>query len=266
MTYELLKRYNINTAICDVLDVPFNNITKEETLEIIEKFDTIPTKDNLFIVTANPEITYMTKKNTSYMTRISMADLIVPDGIGIIKAAKHLGRPMKSRVPGIELMEGMLEIANMKNKKVFLLGSSKKTVKQCQQKLEERYPNIIFNSKHGYKEIDDKKTLKKLKDFEPDYVFVAMGFPKQESFIYFNQHHFDHTVFMGVGGSFDVLSGNVKRAPKVFINMNLEWLYRILTDFKRFKRAITIPLFMVEVRKQMFNEKYDPYKHLKEKE
>lgn len=62
MTYELLKRYNINTAICDVLDVPFNNITKEETLEIIEKFDTIPTKDNLFIVTANPEITYMAKK------------------------------------------------------------------------------------------------------------------------------------------------------------------------------------------------------------
>lgn len=99
------------------------------------------------------------------MTRISMADLIVPDGIGIIKAAKHLGRPMKSRVPGIELMEGMLEIANMKNKKVFLLGSSKKTVKQCQQKLEERYPNIIFNSKHGYKEIDDKKNFKEAKRF-----------------------------------------------------------------------------------------------------
>ncbi|UBH13770.1 WecB/TagA/CpsF family glycosyltransferase [Macrococcus armenti] len=266
MTYELLKNNDITTPICDVLGVPFNDITNDEALAIIKQFDSLNTHDNLFIVTANPEIAYMAHKNESYMTRISMADLIVPDGIGIIKASKQLGRPMKARVPGIELMEGMLEVANRDHKKVFLLGSSKKTVKKCKKKLSVQFPNITFKSKHGYKEIDDQKTLQKLKDFEPDYVFVAMGFPKQESFIYFNQHHFKHTVFMGVGGSFDVFSGNVRRAPELFIKLNLEWLYRIMTDFKRFKRATTIPMFMLEVRKQMFNEKYDPYKHLKEKE
>lgn len=250
----------------EVLGVPFSNVTMQEMNQIVHDFSQSETKDNLFVVTANPEIVYYAKTNDNYMTRIKAADYIIADGIGVVKAAKTLGRPLKERVPGIELMETMLEIANQQHQRVFLLGASKETVKKCKKKLKEQYPNIKFKAKHGYKDLHDYKRLQQVKKFEPDYIFVAMGYPKQESWIYYNKHHFNHTVMMGVGGSFDVFSGNVKRAPQFFIKLNLEWLYRILTDYKRLKRAVVIPLFLWEVRKQRFNERMDPHAHLADKD
>ncbi|TDM12411.1 WecB/TagA/CpsF family glycosyltransferase [Macrococcus lamae] len=250
----------------EILGIPFNNVTKQEMLSNIENFSAEYQQKNMFIVTANPEIAYYAKTHENYLTRIKAADYIVPDGIGIIKAAKYLKTPLKERIPGIELMEAMLGIADRDHKRVFLLGGSKETVKKCKKKLREKYPGITFKSKHGYKDIHDHKTLKKIKAFEPDFVFVAMGYPKQESYIYYNQHHFSHTVFMGVGGSFDVFSGNVKRAPEFFIKTNMEWLYRIMTDFRRFKRAVAIPLFLIQIVKQKYVIDNDPHAHFKDKD
>ncbi len=265
MIHEITSISKSNEII-DILDVPFNNVTKNQMLSNIADFRLSDTQKNLFIVTANPEIVYYAKKHSNYMTRIKSADYIVPDGIGVIKAAKYLKTPLKERIPGIELMEEMLEMANLNNERVFLLGGTKETVKKCKKKLREQYPDIKFKSKHGYKDIHDYKTLKKIKAFDPDFVFVAMGYPKQESYIFYNQHHFEHTIFMGVGGSFDVFSGNVKRAPQLFIKLNLEWLYRIMTDFRRFKRAVAIPLFLTEVLKQKYAMANDPHAHFKDKD
>ncbi|WP_435907813.1 N-acetylglucosaminyldiphosphoundecaprenol N-acetyl-beta-D-mannosaminyltransferase TarA [Macrococcus capreoli] len=259
---ERHQRFNKDTIT--ILDVPFDNVTKSDMIQKINTFVQQPGDNNLFIVTANPEIVYYAKTHEKYLYRIMHADYIIPDGIGIIKAAKYLNQPLTERIPGIELMEEMLKVANLHHKKVFLLGASKETVKQCKKNLREQYPNIIFKSKHGYKDIHDYKTLLKIKKFEPDFVFVAMGYPKQESFIYYYQHHFKHTVFMGVGGSFDVFSGNVKRAPVIFRKMNLEWFYRIITDWKRLKRSVMIPLFLSEVVKQKHALK-DAHDYLKDK-
>lgn len=244
-TYDVIKPQTIN-----VLGLPFANLTANEILDRVKYFINQDTFDNLFIVTANPEIAHYAYNNNHYQRRIKHADYIVPDGIGIVKAAKYLKTPLKERVPGIELMEEMLNIANASSKKVFLLGSSKEGVKETRKILEEQYPNITFDHKHGYKHVLDYKVTKKVKKFNPDFIFVAMGFPKQEDWIYYNRHHFEHTVMMGVGGSFDVISGNVKRAPEVFQKLNLEWLYRIITDLKRVERAMKIPLFMKEVQIQ----------------
>lgn len=257
---------NDKSETVSIFGIPFNNVSKKEMTGHINEFVHSNTIDNLFIVTANPEIAYYAHTHESYYNKIKTADFIVPDGIGIIKAAKYLKQPMKERVPGIELMENMLSIADEYELRVFLLGASKETVKECKRKLRHTYPNIDFKSKHGYKDVHDYKTLQKIKKFNPDFVFVAMGCPKQEDFIFYNQHHFEHTVFMGVGGSFDVFSGNVKRAPKLFINLNLEWLYRILTDFKRMKRALIIPMFLMKVFQQKHTPELNPHAHFKEKE
>lgn len=258
---------NINRRyeVVDILGVPFTNISKKEMVDELKLFAESSTEDNQVIVTANPEIVYYAHKNKKYMQRISAAHYIVPDGIGVIKAAKKLKTPLKERVAGIELMEEMLKIADDNHSRVFLLGASKETVKKCKKKLRAQYPNIIFKSKHGYKDVRDYKTLLKVRKFDPDYIFVAMGYPKQETWIYYHQHHFTHCVLMGVGGSFDVFSGNVKRAPELFIKMNLEWLYRIMTDMKRFKRAVSIPLFMMEISRQKYRRDTDPHANLRDK-
>ncbi len=244
-SYDVIKPPTVN-----VLGLPFANLTANEMVERIKYFVNQETNDNLFIVTANPEIAHYAYSNNHYQRRIKHADYIVPDGIGIVKAAKYLNTPLKERVPGIELMEEMLNIANASSKRVFLLGSSKEGVKATRKILEEQYPNITFDHKHGYKHVLDYKVTKKIKKFNPDFIFAAMGFPKQEDWIYYNGHHFEHTVMMGVGGSFDVISGNVKRAPKMFIKLNLEWLYRVITDLKRVNRALKIPMFLKEVQFQ----------------
>lgn len=239
----------------NVIGTEFDNLTMHDTKMIVKEFLKSEESNNLFIVTANPEIAYYANKNATYMNKIKEADLIIPDGIGIVKASKKLGKPLQERIPGIELMESILEEANQQYKRVFLLGASKETVKLCENNLKKKYPNVKFKSKHGYKNITDYKRVEQVKKFKPDIVFVAMGYPKQESWIYYYKHHFTHTLFMGVGGSFDVFSGKVKRAPTLFIKLNLEWLYRLLTDVKRIKRAFIIPLFMLETYKQ----KHKPY-------
>ncbi|QIH77952.1 WecB/TagA/CpsF family glycosyltransferase [Macrococcoides canis] len=240
---------NTNEKV-NVIGTYFDNLSMKEVTESVVDFMENYTDKNLFIVTANPEIVYYARKNSEYMGKLKTADIIVPDGIGIVKASRKLGTELKERVPGIELMENILIEANKLHKRVFLLGASKETVKLCQANLKELYPNIKFKSKHGYKDITDFKRLQQVKKFKPDIVFVAMGYPKQENWIFYNRPHFKNTVFMGVGGSFDVFSGRVKRAPHIFIKLNLEWLYRLLKDFKRINRIIIIPLFLLETIKQ----------------
>lgn len=259
-SYNVVKPQTVN-----VLGLPFANLTATEMVDRVQHFVNHKTKENLFIVTANPEIAHYAYNNNHYQRRIKHADYIVPDGIGIVKAASYLKTPLKERVPGIELMEEMLNIANASKKKVFLLGSSNEGVKLTRQILEQQFPNITFDHKHGFKHVLDYKVTNKIKKFNPDFIFVAMGFPKQEDWIYYNRHHFEHTVMMGVGGSFDVISGNVKRAPKPFRKLNLEWVYRILTDLKRLNRAMKIPLFLKEVHFQRRTvpqkNKYEYMKH-----
>ncbi|GGI43440.1 WecB/TagA/CpsF family glycosyltransferase [Mammaliicoccus stepanovicii] len=258
--YDVIKPQTIN-----VLGLPFANLTANDMVDRIKYFVNQETVDNMFIVTANPEIAHYAYHNNHYQRRIKHADYIVPDGIGIVKAANYLNTPLKERIPGIELMEEMLNIANASNKRVFLLGSSKEGVKETKHILAQQYPNITFDYKHGYKHVLDHKVTKKIKAFNPDFIFVAMGFPKQEDWIYYNRHHFEHTVMMGVGGSFDVMSGNVKRAPDLFRKLNLEWFYRIITDLKRLNRALKILLFLKEVQFQKATSskknKFDYMKH-----
>ncbi|SCS24693.1 N-acetylglucosaminyldiphosphoundecaprenol N-acetyl-beta-D-mannosaminyltransferase TarA [Staphylococcus caeli] len=238
----------------DVLSIYFDNVTLIEMREHIKQFFLKDSIENLFIVTANPEIVDYATENEDYRNLINDADYVIPDGTGIVKAARILNTPLKERVPGIELTEACLKIANANHQKVFLLGANNEVVTKAVEKLSVQYPNIHFDFHHGFFDLTDEMVLKQVTDFNPDYVFVGMGYPRQEKWIEKHAHRFQQTVMMGVGGSIEVFSGTKKRAPLLFRRLNLEWVYRLLIDWKRIGRMKAIPKFLLKVFKMKFRK------------
>ncbi len=191
----------------------------------------------MFIVTANPETLMISEKNTKLKRALLDSETtIVADGIGIVKGGNYLNYKFEDTIPGIELCSKLLEYCNEFKKSIFLFGASETVIKKLINVINLKYKNIIiYGYENGY--IKNKQAVfDKIINLQPDVVLVALGIPHQELLIYDNLNQFSKGIFVGVGGSFDVLSGIKKRAPKFFINLHLEWLYRILKEPKRFKR------------------------------
>ena len=166
----------------DILGVQFDNVTMLDMIEHVKTFFTQDTEDNLFIVTANPEIVDYASEHSTYRQLINSADYVVPDGTGVIKASNRLGTPLKD-VPGIELMEHCLKIAHTNYQKVYLLGAKHEVVTLAHNNLQQKYPQVQFDYHHGYIDLNDETVIKRIQRFNPDYIFVGMGFPKQEEWI-----------------------------------------------------------------------------------
>lgn len=238
----------------DILGIPFDNLTKKQFVtEIMNNSDA---NKKTFIVTANPEIVMYAKENTSYSCLLHEADYITADGIGVIKASHMLNTPIIERVAGFDLMISLLEEANKKNKRVYFLGAKKEVVKLATENVATNYPNIIICGFHdGYFGANDSTIMESVQASNPDFIFVALGFPRQEEWIHTYLKTASKGSLMGVGGSFDVLSGKVKRAPKIFQNLHLEWLYRLLKQPTRFVRMLVLPKFLLEVKKVIKEKK-----------
>lgn len=190
-----------------------------------------------FIVTANPE-TFMYGEKDEVMNEMLLDDTVtvVPDGIGIVKSASIIGTKVTERIPGVDIAEKLLEYGNKYKKSIYLFGAKQDVLELFEKKLKQNYPKLnIVGLQHGYEKNRDK-VFKDIISKKPDIVLVALGIPEQEKLIYKYLDKFDKGIFVGVGGSFDVLSGSKKRAPKLFIKTNTEWLYRIVKEPKRIKR------------------------------
>lgn len=201
------------------------------------------------IFTPNPEIVMMAQKDLEYKDILAEGDLVIPDGIGIIMASRIKKLGLDERLPGIEMMESILKYCNNAKKSIYLLGSSSHNVKSAAENIQETYPNLILAGYHdGY--FDDAEELRivdKINEVKPDILFVAMGAPKQEKWMYKHRKILNVKVSMGIGGAIDVWAGAVKRAPKLFRKIGLEWLYRIVTNPKRIKRSLVLPQFLLKV-------------------
>lgn len=201
------------------------------------------------IFTPNPEIVMMAQKDLEYKDILAEGDLVIPDGIGIILASRIKKLGLDKRLPGIEMMENILKYCNNAQKSIYLLGSSADNVEKAAENIKSEYPNIDIKGYHdGY--FDDTEELQivdKINEVKPDILFVAMGAPKQEKWMYKHRKILNVKVAMGVGGAVDVWSGAVKRAPKLFRKIHLEWFYRILTNPKRIKRSFVLPQFLLKV-------------------
>jgi len=190
-----------------------------------------------FIVTANPETLMIAEEAPEFRkVLLDKKTIIVPDGIGVVKGAKMLDIEMEETITGVELCSKLFEYLNEMKKTLCLFGAKKEVVEKLRDVINEKYPNIgVVGVYDGY--IEDKQAvMEDIKGLKPDVTLVALGIPKQELLIYNNLNDFDKGIFIGVGGSFDVLSGMKKRAPKIFIKLKLEWLYRITREPKRLKR------------------------------
>lgn len=207
--------------------------------------------EKTFVVTANPETLMIGVNNSEFDRVLKKKDtIIVPDGIGVVKAANLLNYPVKERVTGVEIVQKIFQFSNDQNKSIYLFGAQKNVVEALVSKIKAQYPKIkIAGYQDGY--VKDKESVfKEIVKLKPDVVLVALGIPVQELLIDKYIDQFEKGIFVGVGGSFDVLSGMKKRAPKVFIKLNLEWLYRIVSEPKRIKRFYTSNVkFISKIRK-----------------
>ena len=229
--------------------------TKSEFLKEIEK--NLLNDKKSFIVTANPE-TFMKASQNKVFDNILNSDetTIIADGIGVVKGAKILNIDIKERIPGVEVSYALLDFANKYNKSLYLLGASEEVIELVVEKVKKEYPNInLVGYKDGYVQ-DKDRVFEEILNISPDIVLVALGVPAQELLIGKHYDKFKKGIFVGVGGTFDVMSGKVKRAPQIFIKLNLEWLYRITSEPKRLKRFWNSNIkFMYKILKiKLFNK------------
>lgn len=258
---EIYKSYDYTTLKENIIsfyqDITNNNIystlykkNKKCCYELIENNLRISKKT--FIVTANPE-TYMLSKKDEEMKSIiyNKENLIVPDGISIVKTASYFGIDLKERITGVDLCSYLLKLADENKYSLYLFGSTSDVIEKLVNVIKEKYSNInILGYSNGY-EKDKDAIMKKIVKLNPDICLVALGIPYQEKLINKYIDIAKKGIYVGVGGSFDVLSGTKKRAPKIFIKLNLEWLYRLICEPKRLKRFINSNVkFIFEVRKK----------------
>lgn len=201
------------------------------------------------VVTINPEMIEFGNKNTELAPILKNADLIIPDGIGI-KIALKINGIVQEQIPGIEFSKEVIKICEKKEYPIALIGAKEEILVKANDSLLKEHPNLKITYKHNgfFDENEENKMINELKQIEPKLILVALGVPKQEYFIDKLKKQLNKTIFIGVGGSFDVWSGEVKRAPIAFRKLGCEWLYRLLMQPSRFKRIFpTLPLFLLKV-------------------
>ncbi|WP_412988766.1 WecB/TagA/CpsF family glycosyltransferase [Pediococcus siamensis] len=227
-----------------IMGIPFAQTTRVQFVNHLQ--NRIDAHQNTFVITANPEIVMYAGRNPAYHTTLLSADYISADGIGIVKAAQALDTPLPERITGYDIFTDLLRWAETNQKKVYFLGAKPAVITALAAKVAHDFPHIqVVGAQDGYYQ-DETAITTAIANHQPDLIFVATGFPKQEQFIAEHRHLADG-LWMGVGGSFDVFVGAVKRAPKFWQDHHLEWFYRLVTDPRRLKRQLIIPQFMWKI-------------------
>ena len=228
----------------EVLGVAFDNVTLEQAAELGGK---MLQEDRFhYVVTPNPEFILAAEKDESFRAVINAADLVIPDGIGVIYSAKILGTPLSERVPGIEFSAKMLEKLNEMGGRLFLLGAKPGVAEKAGQNICAQYPNIVLcGTQDGYFK-DEEDVILKVAAARPDLMFVCLGAPKQEKWMARWGQHTGAKMAIGLGGCLDVYAGNVERAPESWQKLGMEWAYRLKKEPKRITRMAKLPLVLVK--------------------
>ena len=228
----------------DVLGVSFDDLTMEEAVEIALGF--MQERRACYACTPNPEIVMAAKGDAALRAALSGAELVLAGGVGITKAAAMLGTPLKSRVPGIDFASNVISRLAQRGGSVYLLGAKPLVAEAAAEKLTQTYPGIVIaGTTDGYF-TDDAPVIEKINAASPDFLMVCLGSPKQELWMSANAGRLSCGLMAGLGGSLDVLAGNVQRAPETWRRLGLEWLYRVIKEPKRLGRVMKLPAFVLE--------------------
>ena len=220
-----------------ILNTTIDVLTQKETIDIVEQY--VVSKTPLHLMGVNADKINEVNENDLMKKIVNSCGVINADGASVVLASNYLKKPLPERVAGIDLMIKLVELSNEKGYSIYLLGAKQEVVEQTKKTLEDKYKKLnIVGFHNGYfKENQWKDISNEVKRLNPDFVFVGITSPLKEYLIEYLQNDHNDSVFMGVGGSFDVISGIIPRAPKWMQKMNLEWLFRVMHEPKRlFKR------------------------------
>jgi N-acetylglucosaminyldiphosphoundecaprenol N-acetyl-beta-D-mannosaminyltransferase len=229
--------------------VPFSKMDMQETVAYLT--EAIASRRPHRVVTGNPIMLMVGLENPSFHRALATAELIVPDGAGVVWAARHVKQPVKERVAGFDLMHELLREGEKRSWSVYLLGASPEIIETTHANFQKKYPGIRFiGHRDGYfSDKEDGAVVAAVRAANPDLLFVARATMNQEPWIEKYQNVLGVPVIMGVGGSFDVVSGKLKRAPAFFRRAGLEWFYRLIQEPSRYKRMLVLPRFAFKVIK-----------------
>lgn len=227
------------------LDVRVDDVTMDQTVDAVTA--AITNKQALNIVTLNPELVMTAAKNKAFKDIVAKADVVTPDGIGLIIMGRLTGRRLHERVTGVDLCDRLAQEASKNNWGIYLLGATPGVAQQAATNLQKAYPGLTIS---GTSSADpDDQSANDIKNdiisVKPDILLVAYGSPVQELWIQKHRGHFDPIVTIGVGGSFDFIAGSAKRAPKLVQKIGLEWLWRLVLQPWRIKRIAVLPKFAI---------------------
>lgn len=223
-------RITILNTVIDVLNV-------QETIDLVEKY--VKTKTPLHLMGVNADKINEVNSNERMKQIVNSCGVINADGASVILASKYLNKPLPERVAGVDLMQSLVALAEKKGYSIYLLGAKQEVVEKTAEVLKTKHSKLNLVGLHNgyFKKSDWHLISDELKELKPDFVFVGITSPIKEYLIEYLQEEGNDSVFMGVGGSFDVISGNISRVPKWMQKCNLEWLYRVMQEPKRlFKR------------------------------
>lgn len=267
----------------EILGVKIDNLSLQEVLEKIEQF--LNSKFQHYIVTPNPEFLVLAQKDKNFKEILNYADIAIADGIGLIYAAKFLKKPILQKITGTDLMWQICELVEHKNCSIYLLGAEEGIAKKTAEVLKENFSKlkIVGTESGGQVEVSSREQItpspptplpegeggrlrrpgegidiiKNINQAKPKILFVAFGQIKQEKWIFYNLDKLPSVkLAMGVGGAFDYISGNIKRAPKILQTLGLEWLYRLIQEPRRWKRIFkAVIVFPLLVLKQKLTKK-----------
>ena len=229
----------------DVLGLQFDNVTMDEAVARAEELLEAPGAS--IVVTPNAEIGYEALHDAQFRALLNGADLVLPDGAGVVLAAKLRKTPLKQKVAGVDFADRLLGVLAETGKTLYLLGGKPGIAELAAEKMREKHPGLqICGTADGYFK-DEGPVIGKINAAKPDVLFVCVGAPKQEKWMAQYGAATGAKLLLGLGGSLDVFAGVVQRAPEFYCKHNLEWFYRLIKNPSRAGRMMKLPLFLVHV-------------------
>ena len=226
----------------DVMGLKFDSMTMDEALSRAEAL--LRGEKAAYVVTPNAEIAYEALHDGQLREMLNGADLMLPDGAGVVLASKLLRTPVKQKVAGVDFAVGLLGVLERNGQSLYLLGGKPGIGELAAQKMLEAHPQLrIAGIADGYFR-DEAPVIEKINASGADALFVCLGAPKQERFMVQHRQELHVHLMAGLGGSLDAFAGTVQRAPAWMIRLNLEWLYRLIREPKRFRRMLRLPKYL----------------------
>jgi N-acetylglucosaminyldiphosphoundecaprenol N-acetyl-beta-D-mannosaminyltransferase len=235
-----------------ILGLRIDRVSMGSALALIDQF--IADRTPRHLVTADASMVVLAQGDPELAEIVDQADLVTSDGAGIIWAARTLRLPITDKVSGVDLVAQVSRLSAEKGYRLYFLGAGPGVAEEAARNLAERYPGaLIVGTRDGYFKPDEEDDIVgQIRELKPDVLFVAMGIPKQEKWIRRHMGELGVPISVGIGGSFDVYSGRVRRAPVWFQRNGLEWLFRLCSNPRKISKVMTLPKFAVMTLRQRF--------------